>query len=105
MGTTFRRMLQAVNPIAFACYFSGFEYIQVLLDYFYTVTDINKLAYNLFHNAGPIYDTVTDLIALFRFGDPNKRYYWQRIGNGVGYILKQITYKPRNYDPFNGKKP
>jgi hypothetical protein len=71
MGTTLRRMIQAVNPIAFACYFSGFEYAQVLVDYFYTVIDLNKLAYNIFHNAGPIYDTVTDLVALFRFGNPN----------------------------------
>jgi hypothetical protein len=105
MGFSLKRMIQAVNPIAFACYFSGFEYMQVLVDYFYTVTDINKLSYNIFHNAGPIYDTVIDLIANFRFGDPTYRYYWQKIGNNVGYILKQIAYKPRNYDPFNGKKP
>ena len=71
MGTTLRRIMQSVNPIAFACYFSGFEYYQVLVDYFSTITDINKLTYNVFHNAGPIYDTVTDLVDLFRYGNPN----------------------------------
>jgi hypothetical protein len=29
------------------------------------------LTYNLFHNAGPIYDTVIDLVDLFRYGNPN----------------------------------
>lgn len=71
MGTTLRRIMQSVNPIAFACYFSVFEYYQVLVDYFSTITDINKLTYNLFHNAGPIYDTVIDLVDLFRYGNPN----------------------------------
>jgi hypothetical protein len=105
MGSTLRKIIQSVNPIAFACYFSGFEYFQVLDNYFDTFTDINKLTYNVFHNAGAIYDTTVDLIDLFRYGDPNYRYYWQTIGNGAGYILKQISYKPKNYDPYNGKKP
>jgi hypothetical protein len=105
MGTTLRRIFYSVNPIAFACYFSGFEYLQVINGYFDTITDINKLTYNLFHNAGEIYDTTVDMIDLFRYGDPNYRYYWQTIGNGVGYILKQISFTPKNYEPFNGRKP
>jgi hypothetical protein len=63
------------------------------------------LTYNLFHNAGPIYDTVIDMVDVFRFGDPSYRYYWRTIGNGVGYILKMISYKPNNFNPFDGKKP
>lgn len=98
--------MQSVNPIAFSCYFSGFEYYQVLVDYFHTIMDVNKLVYNLFHNAGSIYDTVTDLIDLFRYGDSGQRYYWKTIGNSVGHLLKQISYKPKDFDPYNGpKKP
>jgi len=76
-----------VYPISFACYYSGFEYYNIVIDYFLTLIDLNKLFYNLFHNAGPLYDTFTDLIANFRFGDPDERIYWQRIGNDIGFML------------------
>ncbi len=71
-----RRMMQSVNPISFACWYSGFEYYQVLVDYWDTVQDPDKLLYNLFHNAGNIYDTTISLVDLFRFGDPDDRAYW-----------------------------
>jgi hypothetical protein len=59
----------------------------------------------VFHNAGNIYDTTTDLINVFRFGDSNDRAYWQTIGNDFGFLLKQLSYKPKDYDPYNpGKK-
>jgi len=104
MGATLRRIMQSVNPIAFACWYSGFEYFQVLEDYFDTISDVDKLVYNLFHNAGGIYDTTTELVELFRFGDSGDRAYWQKIGNSAGYLLKAISYKPKNFDPYNGKK-
>ncbi len=67
--------------------------------------DLDKLFYNVFHNAGNIYDTTTDLVDLFRFGDPDDRAYWQTIGNGVGFLLKQLSFKPKNFDPYTpGKK-
>jgi hypothetical protein len=34
MGTTLKRMMQSVDPISFACWYSGFEYYQVLVDYY-----------------------------------------------------------------------
>jgi hypothetical protein len=104
MGATLRRIMQSVNPIAFACWYSGFEYFQVLEDYFDTISDVDKLVYNLFHNAGGIYDTTTDLVELFRYGDSGDRAFWQKIGNSAGYLLKAISYKPKNFDPFTGKK-
>lgn len=72
-------------------------------DYFQTMGDVNKLTYNLFHNAGGIYDTTADLIALVRYGDPNDRAYWKQIGSSAGYMFKSISYKPKNYDPYNPK--
>lgn len=91
-------MIRSVHPIAFACYYSGFEYYQILLDYFYTIIDVNKLIYNVFHNAGHIYDSVTNLIDNFRFVDPGVREYWIRIGWDIGFIINQISYKPKDYE-------
>ena len=100
MGSTLRRMTQTVHPICFACYYSGFEYYGILLDYFYTIIDVNKLVYNLAHNLGTIYDAVTNLIAIFRFESPKVRDYWQKIGYNFGLILNQVAYKPTNYNPY-----
>lgn len=77
MGPILRRIMQSVNPISFACWYSGFEYFQVLQDYLDTILDVDKLIYNLFHNAGGIYDTTTDLVELFRYGDSGDRAFWQ----------------------------
>ena len=100
MGATIKRMIQSVDPITFACYFSGFEYFQVLWEDLKTILDINKLTYNLFHNAGAIYDATTDLISNFRFNTPYDRTYWKRIGNDIGLIINQVSYKPKDYDPY-----
>lgn len=98
MGGTLKTMIQEVNPISQACYYSGFEYFQILLDYLATITDVNKLVYNVFHNAGTIYDATSDLIDNFRFDTPNYRSYWQRIGGDIGLIVNQISYKPNGYN-------
>ena len=103
MGATLKRMVQSIDPITQACYFSGFEYYQILLDYVLTTIDVNKLVYNIFHNAGKIYDAATDLIDNFRFNDPGFRSYWQRIGNDIGLVVNQISYKPQDYDPYTKK--
>lgn len=41
-----------------------------------TIIDVNKLTYNVFHNAGKIYDAITDLISNFRFNTPYERSFW-----------------------------
>jgi hypothetical protein len=102
MGLTLKRMVQAVDPITSACFYSGSEYIGVLYDYLLTVIDINKLTYNVFHNMGRIYDATTDIIDALRFGDMNSRDFWKRMGNNAGLIVNQISYKPSHYDPYNG---
>ena len=104
MGTTFKRMFQVIDPITSACFYSGSEYISVLIDYVKTLIDINKLTYNIFHNMGRIYDAITDLISIFRFGNPNTTKYWKGIGNNIGLIINQISYKPSHYDPYNTTK-
>lgn len=103
MGTTLKSMIKAVDPISFACFYSGFEYYAIFLDYVYTIIDVNKLVYNIFHNAGGIYDSITDIIDNFRYNNPAIRSYWQRIGGNIGYIVNQISYKPTNYEPYKPK--
>jgi len=105
MGITLKKIFQSVNPITFACYFSGFEYVRVLKDYGATISDVNKLSYNFAHNLGTVYDATTALIEVLRYGNPNERSYWKHIGNAAGFILKQIAYKPSDYNPYDGKKP
>jgi len=66
-----------------------------------TVTDINKLFYNLVHNLGNIYDDTVALIAIFR--SPlfwYSRTEWSNIGYYSGDIVHQIGYKPDDYDPY-----
>ena len=87
MGNTFKQMLMAVNPIAFACYYSVSEYANIVLDYVYTILNVNELVYNVIHNAGFIYDAVTALINTFRYGDPSQRAYWQSIGGSIGFVV------------------
>jgi hypothetical protein len=69
----------------------------------YTIIDVNKLVYNVFHNAGQIYDATTDFIDNFRFNDPSKRSYWKRIAMNIGLVINQISYKPKDYDPMPKK--
>jgi hypothetical protein len=69
MGLTLKKMIQAFDPIVFSCYYSGFEFYQIILDYFATIFDLDKLFFNLVHNLGTIYYDTTDLIALARYGD------------------------------------
>lgn len=76
MGDTIKHMLQAVDPIAFGCYATVFEFYNIALEYYYTVTSPRKLSYNVVHNLGRIYDDVTALVDIFRFGDYNQRIYW-----------------------------
>jgi hypothetical protein len=76
MGNTIELMLEAVDPIAYGCYATVFDFYQILIDYYETVTDPRKLCYNLIHNLGNIYDDTTALIELFRFGDYTTRIYW-----------------------------
>lgn len=41
MGGTLKQMLMAVDPIAFACYYSLSEYAVIVLDYVKTLLDVN----------------------------------------------------------------
>jgi hypothetical protein len=100
MGGSLQKMVQAIDPIARACYFSGFEYYQIVISYVSTIMNVDMLLYNVFHNAGTIYDMATDLISNFRFGDPTTRVYWQKIGGDIGLIVNQVSYKPTNYLPY-----
>lgn len=100
MGVTLKRMLVATHPIASACYYSGFEFYQITVDYFMTIIDYYKLIYNIIHNLGNMYDCVIDLVDVFRFGNPAIRSYYQRIGRNFGEILNNLAYKPRDYDPL-----
>lgn len=70
MGNTIKSMLQTVNPLTFGCYYSLFEYGQIVKDYFSTMGNIDMLFYNVIHHLGNIYDNSVALIELARYGDP-----------------------------------
>jgi len=95
-------MVASINPIAQACYFSGFEYFEVFGGYLDTMKNPGELTYNLFHNMGNIYDALTDMIDAIRFGDPTSRAYWYRIGKDIGVMVNMISYVPVNYKPYVG---
>lgn len=61
-----RRMFKTVDPIAFACYSSTFEFYNITLTYFDTLKDSGKLFYNTIHNLGKIYDNTVSLIELYK---------------------------------------
>jgi hypothetical protein len=100
MGNTLKAMFQTVDPLTFGCYYSVFEFGQIVQDYFSTVQDIDRLFYNIVHNMGKIYDNTVASIDLIRFGEPNNPNYWKNIGYYAGNSINQIFYKPRNYDPY-----
>jgi len=94
----------AVNPIAFSCYSSLFEFLTIFKHYIATVQDWRKLTYNLIHNLGKIYDNIDDLIDLFSSNfSVNNDNVWKHSGYLIGDTINQIAYKPTNYDPYFGK--
>ena len=79
--------------------------MEVVKNYISTITDMNKLFYNVVHNLGAIYDDVTALITIFR--TPlfwYSRTDWTNIGYYSGDIVHQIGYKPTDYDPYSPPK-
>lgn len=89
-----------MNPIAFGCYYSVFEFMKIFSDYLVTVTDYNKLFYNLVHNLGNIYDNTVDLSNLFTTLDIENPNWWAKVGKLVGDTINQVAYKPKNYEPY-----
>lgn len=81
---TLNKMAKAINPVAFACYYSLFEFIQIGKDYFFTVQDMNKLAYNLIHNLGNLYDNVVDIIDLTNSMNTEDVLWWGKAGHLLG---------------------
>lgn len=65
----------------------------------------NELTYNLVHNMGHIYDALTDMIAVLRFGDYTTTAYWASIGKDLGIMVSMIGYVPQGYNPYVGPVP
>lgn len=103
MGKTLKELIQTTGPLTYGCYYSLFEYYQIVGDYFSTIINIDKTFYNVVHNLGKIYDNTVDIVDIFRKGDPSTENYWKNLGYYFGDSLNQIFYKPENYDPY--KKP
>ena len=91
-------MFKAIDPVSFACYYSIFEFMQIGKDYFFTIQDMNKLAYNLIHNLGRIYDNVADLIDLFNDVKLDELNWWKKTGYLLGDSVSQVFNKPADYE-------
>jgi hypothetical protein len=101
MGVTIKSILQTTGPLTYGCYYSAFEFSQIINDYFSTLGDIDKLFYNLVHHMGKIYDNSVAIVDLARYGDPTQLSYWKNLGYYSGDSLNQICYKPADYEPMN----
>ncbi len=55
-------MIKTIDPIFFSCYYAFFEYYIAFRVYGNTITDINKILYNIFHNLGKIYDLTEEAV-------------------------------------------
>lgn len=86
--------------MTFGCYYSLFEYYQIVGDYFSTIGNIDKLFYNIVHHIGNVYDNTVAMVQIMRFGDPTIISYWKNLGYYSGNSLNQICYKPVDYDPY-----
>lgn len=64
-SVTLNKFIKAFYPVTYACYYSLFEFVQIGTEYFMTIQDLNKIAYNLIHNLGRLYDDIDELISLF----------------------------------------
>lgn len=61
-GIATYKILKSVDGILFSCYYTTFEYYLALGLYIETLTDANKLLFNLAHNLGAIYDLTEEMI-------------------------------------------
>lgn len=92
MGDTIASMLEAVDPVAQGCYASIFDFYDIAIDYYDTISDPRKLAYNMVHNLGQIYDDTNAIIMMFRYPDYESRSFWKKVGYYSGDIVHQIGY-------------
>ena len=61
-GLATYQILKSIDGILFSCYYTTFEYYLALGLYVDTLTDANRLLFNLAHNLGAIYDLVEELV-------------------------------------------
>ena len=62
------------------------------------------LFYNVIHFAGSIYDNVTALIDIIRFGDPTEVVYWTYLGFYIGSTINEVFYVPQDFFPYVAPK-
>ena len=62
--------------------------------------DVSKVAFNLVHNIGNIYDNIESLTRLLIAMDTSNKVFWVKTGYLAGDIINQVAFKPKEYDPF-----
>ena len=55
-------VLASVHPIAFSCYYSVSEFGDAADYYLLTLQDAGLLSYNIIHEGGRLYDTISFLV-------------------------------------------
>lgn len=88
-GLATYQILKSVDGILFSCYYTTFEYYLALGLYIDTLTDANRLLFNLAHNLGAIYDLTEELI--YRMSEAEQQYteeiFWIRSGTIFGGLF------------------
>jgi len=97
---TIRQMLQKVDPITFSCYYTLFEFWEILLDYVGTVQDPIKIAYNLIYHMPFLFDDAVELVNRFQNPTEDIQHY-KRLGFLFGDLINRVFFKPTDYEPYN----
>jgi len=102
-GLSTYALLTAADPIIFSCYFAVFESNLAVTMYFDTLSDWNKLLFNLAHNLGNIYDLSEEFV--YRMIDSPNEYqnpfFYQRVGFMSGALVQDLLELPDDYLPFD----
>ena len=61
-GYSTYEILKSIDDITFSCYFTALETYMAYGLYVETMTDANKLLFNITHNLGSIYDLVEEFV-------------------------------------------
>lgn len=102
-GFSTYRILQSIDPIVFSCYFTTLETYLAYGLYIETMSDAQKLLYNLTHNLGSIYDLVEEFIYRIQDFENEKmnNFFWSRSGTICGALFQDIFEDPVDYYPFD----
>jgi hypothetical protein len=104
-GYSTYRILKSVDPIIVSCYKTVNDYGESLVGYADTLSNGDRVVYNMVHNLGSIYDlTEEGYYKIVNFKDEwDSVEYWKRMGIIVGTNFQNILETPEDYFPYSNE--